>query len=138
MRSRHHFPISALVGLALVVAIDTGYPGALVVGYAAFLGTFVDLDHFLIARVRTGSWEPLGRALADPKMALVDQDDIFEHGDVGAWTRLASHAVITVVGAGALATVAPALAVVTVAVLAVHIGCDLAWDSWQRQAMKAE
>ncbi len=134
MRSRHHFPISALVGVVVVLGRETGYPAVLVVTYAALVGTFVDLDHFLIARVRTGSWKSLRRSLADPRMALFEQDAIFETGAVGAWTRLGSHVVITVVLSGALLRPAPGLAFLTAAVLGVHIGCDLAWDQWRRSA----
>lgn len=132
MRSRHHAPISVLVGVALVVALDTGYPWPLVVGYATLLGTVVDLDHFLIARVKTGSWEPLRRCLADPRLALFEQAKIFEDGDVGAWTRIGSHVVVTAVLVSSLTVLAPTLAVASAAVLAVHIGCDLAWDAWRR------
>lgn len=128
MRSSHHFVISALVGVALALAVETPLPAVALVGGAALLGTFVDLDHFLIARVRTGSWEPFVRCLRRPRMALLEQDGIFETGDVGARTRLVSHAVITVVLVGALATIVPSLALATGTVLAVHIACDVAWD----------
>jgi len=42
-----------------------------------------------------------------------------------------SHVVITAVLSAALAGLAPALAVVTATVLAVHIGCDVAWDQYR-------
>lgn len=133
MRSRHHFPISALVGVVLVLALGVDAPAGVVL-YAALLGTFVDLDHFLIARLRTGSWDSLLACLRDPKMALLDQSRIFETGDVGRWTRLGSHLVITATVGTLLALVAPTLALVSIVVLGVHIGCDLAWDTWRRQA----
>jgi hypothetical protein len=120
-----------LVGVALVLAVDTGYPVVLVVAYAGLVGTVVDLDHFFIARARTGSWAPLVRSLSDPRMALFEQDDIFESGDVGRWTRLGSHALVTVVLSGILLWVATSLAVVTAVVLGVHVCCDIVWDQWR-------
>ena len=131
MRSRHHFPISAVVGVVLALTVETPLPAPVLVLGAALLGTFVDLDHFLIARVRTGTWEPLVRCLRDPRMALLDQDAIFEVGDVGVWTRLASHAVITVALVAALSAASPPLALAAGIVLAVHVGCDVAWDAWR-------
>lgn len=140
MRSRHHFPISALVGVGLAAVVETELAWPLVVLYAAFVGTFVDLDHFLIARVRTGSWKSLVAAVRDPRMAFFEQSALFKAGDVGPWTRLVSHVLITGVLAGALvvaapmlAFVTPALALVTVVVLGVHVGCDLVWDYWRRR-----
>jgi hypothetical protein len=128
MRSRHHFPISLAVGLAAVATVPTPLPALAVVVGAGLLGTFVDLDHFLIARVRTGSWDPLRRCLADPRMALLEQDDIFEAGDVGSLARLVTHGLLTVGVVAGLWAVDPALALVAGVVLAVHIGCDVAWE----------
>jgi hypothetical protein len=137
MRSRHHFPISAVVGLALAAAVETGIPDLAVVVGAALLGTFVDLDHFLIARLRTGSWDPLRRCLRNPRMALFDQTEIFTRGDVGARTRLVSHLVIAGLLVGGLRGVTPGLAIVAGVVLAVHVCCDVAWDAWRGELWRS-
>jgi len=129
MYTRHHAGISALVGVALAVTVSTPLPAPLLVVGATLLGIFVDLDHFLIARVRTGDWEALVRCLRSPRIAFLDQDEIFQAGSVGAWPRLGTHVLVTAAVAGALAVVAPALAVAAGVVLAVHIGCDVAWDA---------
>ncbi|MFT4932951.1 MAG: hypothetical protein ACI91T_002854 [Natronomonas sp.] len=134
MRSRHHFPISVGVGLALAAVIDTPVPWVVTVAFAGLLGTFVDLDHFVIARVRTGSWDALTRCLADPRMALLDQDEIFDPGDVGSAARLATHVLITVALVALLAGPAPGLAVVAGVVLVVHILSDVAWDRWRSKS----
>ena len=136
MRSRHHAPISALVGVALAGTVASALPGLAVVGYATFIGTAIDLDHFLIARARTGSWEHARRCLADPRMALLDQAEIFERGEIGAWTRVGTHTVLAVSLTAVLAAVSPALAVVTAVVLAVHVGCDIVWDAWRRRTKR--
>lgn len=133
MRSRHHAPISALVGVALAGTVASTLPGPVVVGYATLAGTAIDLDHFLIARYRTGSWRHLRRCLADPRMALLDQAEIFERGEVGAWTRLGTHAVLIATLTAVLVAVSAALALVTAVVLVVHVGCDVAWDLWRRR-----
>jgi len=131
MRSRHHFPISLGVGVVLAATLQTPLPPLVLVAAAGLLGTAVDLDHFLIARLRTGSWEPLRRCLADPRMALLDQAGIFDEGDVGTVTRLGSHLAITVAVVLTLAAVARSLALAAAAVLATHIACDVAWDLWR-------
>jgi hypothetical protein len=130
MYSRHHAAISAVVGLALAAADVTSLAAVWLVAGAVLLGVFVDLDHFLIARLRTGSWEPLVRCLRNPRLALLDQDDIFATGAVGVWTRLVSHIVITVVLVAGLSVVDPALAVAAAAVLVAHILSDVVWDAW--------
>ena len=128
MYTRHHAGISALVGVALAVTVSTPLPAPLLVVGATLLGTFVDLDHFLIARVRTGDWNALVRCLRSPRVAFLDQDEIFEGDAVGAWPRLGTHVVITAALVTALAVVSHALALAAGLVLAVHIGCDVAWD----------
>lgn len=119
-----------MVGFGLAAVLQTKIQSFLLVAYLTALGTFVDLDHYVIARIRRGSWEPLRRSLGDPRMALFDQDAIFEDGDVGQWARLASHVLLTVALAGLLVSVSRPLAVASVTVLAIHIGCDIAWDRW--------
>jgi hypothetical protein len=131
MRSRHHFPVSLGVGAALAATVPTPLSPPALAAAAGLLGTAVDLDHFLIARARTGSWEPLRRCLADPRIALLDQAEIFDEGDVGTVTRLGSHLAITAAVVTALATVARSLALTAAAVLAAHIACDVAWDLWR-------
>jgi hypothetical protein len=101
---------------------------ALVVGYAAAVGVLVDLDHFLIARLNTGSWRAVRHGLADPRILFFDQTAIFEDGEVGSLHRLGSHLAITVVLVGGLLVVRPYLALVTVVVLVGHMVCDVLWD----------
>ncbi len=89
---------------------------------------FIDLDHFLIARFKTGTWNALRFCLVNPLAAFTDQDRIFDRGDVGALSRLLSHLLLTGVLVPTLALASLPLAVVTAAVLYVHIVTDVAWD----------
>lgn len=126
MHSKSHSVISAAVGAALAVAIGaTPIRAAFLVGYAALVGTAIDADHFLIARLRVGDWRNLRFAVANPRAAVLDQGRLFEEDDVGALSRLLSHALIGGLVVAGLALVHPFLALVTAVVLYVHVVCDL-------------
>ncbi|MFC4249302.1 hypothetical protein ACFOZ7_20620 [Natribaculum luteum] len=103
-------------------------PAFFLVAYAVAAGVLIDLDHFVIARIKTGSWDALRFCLENPRTALVDQDGIFERGDVGVLSRLLSHLVIVGVLAPVLALESTELAVLTAAVLYAHLVSDVVWD----------
>lgn len=129
MYSKSHLAISAVVGAALAVAADAA-PGraAFLVGYAALVGTAIDADHFLIARLRAGDWRHLRSAVANPRVALVEQDRLFDEGDVGPLTRLLSHALIGGLLVAALVPVDGFLALVSAVVIHAHVVADLVVD----------
>jgi len=132
MYSRSHLVVSVAIGGAL--AVWSGAPparAALLVGYAAVLGTAIDLDHFAIARLRAGDWRHLRFALANPRAAFVEQDRLFDPGDVGVLTRLTSHALIGGVVVAVLAPVDAFLALVSAVVVYGHVVCDLAVGLWK-------
>jgi hypothetical protein len=130
MYSKSHFGISAAVGAIVAVAVGTDpFRAAILVGYAAVLGTAIDLDHFLIARLRAGDWRHLRFAVGNPRAAFVDQDRLFDDGDVGALTRLLSHALVGGVVVVVLVPVDPFLALVSAVVLYVHVLADLAVEA---------
>ncbi len=99
-----------------------------VVAYGTAVGVCIDLDHFLIARAKTGGWDAVRFCLANPGAAVADQSRIFEPGDVGVLSRLTSHVVIAGVVVPALALVSVPLAILTGAVLYAHLLADLLWD----------
>lgn len=150
MYSRAHGTISLVVGLALValgvewatpvaVAAGAGWAGpAVVVAYATVVGVAIDFDHFLVARINTGSWRPLRYVLANPRRALADQSTIFRPTDLGPFDRLLSHAVI--VGAAVPATwwVDPELGLTTGVVLYAHVLADLVADVRQFEAVERD
>ncbi|MFU8870048.1 hypothetical protein [Natronococcus sp.] len=103
-------------------------PAAALVVYGTIVGVAIDLDHFVIARLETGTWDALRFCLADPIAAFTDQDGIFERGDVGALSRLLSHLLLAGIVVPALALESGSLALVTGAVLYVHVVTDVAWD----------
>ncbi|MGQ3412433.1 hypothetical protein ACT4ML_09230 [Natrinema sp. LN54] len=103
-------------------------PAAVVVAYGTAVGVFIDLDHFLIARFKTGDWDALRFCVANPGTAATDQSEIFDPGDVGVLSRLLSHVVIAGIAVPAIALASVPLAIVTGAVLYAHLLADLVWD----------
>ncbi|MXV63961.1 hypothetical protein GS429_18215 [Natronorubrum sp. JWXQ-INN-674] len=103
-------------------------PVPLVVAYGTAVGVLIDLDHFLIARYKTGSWGAVRFCLAHPAAAVADQRRIFEPGDVGVLSRLLSHLLLIGIAVPLLALSSASLAVVTGVVLYVHLVSDVAWD----------
>lgn len=138
--SKHHFLISLVVGLGAAALAPPAFAETLGLGqtvaavfvgaYATALGVLIDLDHFLLARVNTGSWRAVRYCLRHPRAVFVDQRSIFEDGDVGVLKRLLSHVVVGGVLVTALAVVLPYLAVVSAATLYAHLLADLVWDNW--------
>nr|WP_255682011.1 hypothetical protein [Natrinema sp. SYSU A 869] len=103
-------------------------PAAVVIAYGTAVGVFIDLDHFLIARFKTGRWDAVRFCLSNPRAAVADQSEIFEPGDVGVLSRLLSHVVIGGIVVPVIAAVSVPLAIVTGAVLYAHLLADLVWD----------
>lgn len=131
MYSKHHFLISVAVGAVVAAATSSAFPWWFLVGYAAVVGVGIDFDHFLVARVNTGEWTAVERCLRDPRIVFLDQNQIFETGDVGVLRRLFSHVVIVGVAVAVLAFVSPFLAAFTALVLYAHILSDLVWDLYE-------
>ncbi|RQG90382.1 hypothetical protein EA462_09540 [Natrarchaeobius halalkaliphilus] len=103
-------------------------PLGIVVAYGTAIGVFIDLDHFVIARLRTGDWNALRFCVTHPSAAVVDQDRLFDRGDVGLLSRLLSHLLITVAVVSVVAVESTPLGLITGVVLYVHIVTDVAWD----------
>jgi len=123
--------------VALVAGLTPGR-AALAVAYAGAAGTLIDLDHFLLARIRAGDWRALQVILRDPSLAVLHQDEIFAEGEVGTLRRLLSHVLLSGALVGAFALLASASvvavfwAILTAVVLYAHLLTDLAWDVWRR------
>nr|WP_193787533.1 hypothetical protein [Natronococcus amylolyticus] len=103
-------------------------PAAAIVVYGTIVGVAIDLDHFVIARFETGTWDALRFCLTNPVAAFTDQDRIFERGDVGALSRLLSHLLLAGLAVSGTALASAPLALVTGTVLYAHIVTDVAWD----------
>ncbi|WP_440766309.1 hypothetical protein [Natronorubrum sp. DTA7] len=122
-----------------VAVFGHSVPTPILVGYGTAVGVLVDLDHFLIARLKTGRWDAVRFCLANPASGVADQQRIFDAGDVGLLSRLASHLLIVGVAVPLLAVSSVSLAIITGVVLYVHILSDVLWDRWrlERQADEA-
>lgn len=112
-----------------VATVGVELRALLLVVYAAVVGVGIDLDHFLLARLNDGDWRAVRRCLADPRIVFLDQGRIFRTGEVGTLPRLLSHVLIIGALVGALAFVAPGLAVFTAVVLYLHVLADLYADN---------
>ncbi|WP_436347940.1 hypothetical protein [Natronorubrum sp. FCH18a] len=106
-------------------------PTPVLVVYGTAVGVFIDVDHLLIARFKTGTWDAVRFCLANPVAAVADQARIFGPGDVGVLSRLLSHLLIIGVVVPALALSSVSLAILTGIVLYVHLVCDVVWDIWR-------
>ncbi len=117
-----------IVLLPPITLFGYSIPAVVVIAYGTAVGVIIDLDHFLIARVKTGSWEAVRFCLSNPTATIADQSRIFEPGDVGVFSRLLSHIVIGGVAVPVIALASVPLAILTGVVLYVHLLADLVWD----------
>ena len=118
-------------GLSPVTAFGRPVPAPVVVAYGTAVGVLVDLDHFLIARLKTGRWDAVRFCLANPIAALADQRRIFDRGDVGVLSRLLSHLLLAGIVVPLVAVASVSLAIVTGVVLYVHLVTDVVWDIYR-------
>lgn len=133
MLSKHHLLLSLAAGTALLSVSPATYPWWFVLGLAAVIGVFIDLDHFLLARLARGDWRSTTRALRNPRLLLLDQTALFEEDTFWARQRLLSHAIVGSTIVGLLLGIATWLAVIAAVTLWVHIVADLIWDNYHRE-----
>lgn len=131
MYSKHHFLVSAAAGLAIAISVPSSYPAWAVVAYAAAIGVGIDFDHFLVSRINTGDWSALETCLRTPTLVFLDQDAIFEEGEIGELRRLLSHAVAIGLVVPLTWIADPFVGGLTAAVLYLHVLADLVWDVWR-------
>ncbi|WP_227353749.1 hypothetical protein [Haladaptatus salinisoli] len=132
MYSREHFVIGAAVSGLLLVPLSDRFSTpllAVLFTYGVLLSVFVDLDHFVLTRFRTGDWHHLRACLADPPAAFGDQDWVFEDIDDMEHERILSHVLLGGLLVGGLAVLSPAVAVFTAVVLYFHVLADLLRDN---------
>ena len=127
MQSFEHASLGAVAGAAALLVLRRSSSlasNALLWAYGMFLSVFIDLDHFVIARRKTGDWSHLRAAVAHPVRAFTRQKNVFPD----LWfpvERLLTH---TVIG-GALALlwlpVSGTVAVFTAVIVYVHLVADM-------------
>ncbi|WP_254536127.1 hypothetical protein [Halomarina litorea] len=128
MKSAEHATIGVVVstvGVALMRSRSLPRRAVLWV-YGVLLSVFIDLDHFVIARDRTGDWSILRRCLRDPVWAFTEQDEVFSdlEEDID-FERLVSHAVLGGLLTAGWYLVSPVVAVYTAVVLYFHVLADV-------------
>lgn len=130
MRSTDHARIGALVGWVAIVVLARARSlrtkFALWV-YGVLLSVFIDLDHFVVARLKTGSWSHLHRAATHPTWALTSTKEVFPDVSMKL-DRLASH---VIVGGALVLVLRPfdrLFATYTAIVLYAHLLADLLHD----------
>lgn len=133
MYSRVHAALSLVVGVALAAVAPSATSRATVVAVALVVGVGVDVDHFVIARLNTGSWRHLLDCIRHPRRLVLDQAGIFEVGDVYRAQRILSHNVIGGVGVGLAWVLDPFIALVVGVTLYVHVLTDLVDDVRSRE-----
>ena len=135
MKSPEHAAVGGVVG---TVAVATLFPTTPLATQAALwvagllFSVFVDLDHFLIARLMTGDWTNLRRAVSDLRVGFVDQEEVFaDLSDERALQRyrLLSHHLIGGVLVGASALVDARVSVLVAVLLYAHLLGDLVRDA---------
>ncbi|MDY6773589.1 MAG: hypothetical protein SVS85_00185 [Candidatus Nanohaloarchaea archaeon] len=133
MRALNHFIISALAAPLAVTAIYTGLtPPGFLFFYclAVAAGVLIDLDHFLLARWKTGSWEQLFKALESPYRTFTDEDSVMGEdmgGTVSPGDRIVSHLTVLMLVL-ALYLFQPRLSLLLVYTVSLHILADLFQD----------
>jgi hypothetical protein len=126
VKSSRHFLVSVAVGAGVVPFVDLHPVAVLAVAVGAGVG--IDVDHFLLARLNTGSWRALEAVLRDPALVVAGQDDIFEQTEVWRIQRLFSHVVIGTALVPPLYLVARPMGVVVGVALHAHLLADLFED----------
>jgi hypothetical protein len=96
--------------------------------YGVFLSVFIDLDHFVLARHKTGNWSWLFEALSHPKKAFSSPEWLFDDVQMRI-ERLLSHVVIGGTLTLLSLAIAPFVAVFTAVVVYTHLLCDLLRDA---------
>lgn len=134
MYSREHLAIGAVVSALLLVPLSRRFGVPLLVAlfvYGVLLSVFIDLDHFVLTRLETGSWRHLRACVANPRDAFGDQDWVFEDmKNTGLeHLRILSHVAIGGVLVGVLVVLWPPVAVFTAVVLYFHVLADLLRDN---------
>lgn len=133
MRSSEHAVVGAAVSLTGALALRDAYgpPAlALLVGYGLLLSVFIDLDHFVITRLRTGDWAHLRACLADPVWAFTAQEEVFAAvAEVMGYQRLLSHALLGGVLTVAGLAIGPGVGAFTAVVVYAHVLGDLFRES---------
>ena len=114
--------LSPIVALLSFESLQT--PEFLAVSvFGILLGTLIDLDHFVVARILHGNWNELKRALNSPMKIMKDNFSVREQR-IGNKNRFISH--LAILWAAQLTLfLDPSLGLFTVSMLGSHVIADL-------------
>lgn len=132
MKSGEHFLVSIpVVGAVLTVVSERYSPRQLAVlaVYGLGLGVLIDLDHFVLARLRVGDWRHVRHCLRNPKRVFFDQENLFRGTGKMANLRVLSHVILGGVLTALAACVSRPVAALTAMVLYFHVLADLLRDN---------
>ncbi len=132
MKSGEHFLLSVpVVGVVLATVSERYSCRQLTVlaVYGLGLGVLIDLDHFVLARLRVGDWRHLRNCLKNPERVFFDQENLFDGTGEMASPRILSHVILGGVLTALTACVSRPVALLTGAVLYVHVLADLLRDN---------
>ena len=126
MESIQHLKISVILSpiVALLSFESLQTPEFLAVSvFGILLGTLIDLDHFVVARILHGNWNELKRALNSPMKIMKDNFSVREQR-IGNKNRFISH--LAILWAAQLTLfLDPSLGLFTVSMLGSHVIADL-------------
>ncbi|AFK18725.1 hypothetical protein E6P09_08075 [Haloferax mediterranei ATCC 33500] len=130
MKSLEHAVVGGVVGAAAAVALHPPGSVALLVAVAVLISVFIDLDHFVIARVERGDWHNLRLAVTNPRVGILEQEKVFaDFGPDFNRKRLLSHHLIGGIAVGGLALSGTgSLAAFVAVVLYAHVIGDFLRD----------
>jgi hypothetical protein len=131
MKSGEHFLLSVPVVGAVLARTNERSPrrlAALTV-YGLGLGVLIDLDHFVLARLRVGDWRHLIDCFRHPTRVFTDQEHLFDGAGEMASLRILSHVVLGGVAVALARRVSRPVAALTGAVLYTHVLADLLRDN---------
>lgn len=132
MKSGEHFLLSVPVVGVVLATVSKRYSRRQLTVLAAYglgLGVLIDLDHFLLARLRVGDWRHVRECLKNPERVFFDQENLFEGTGGMASLRILSHVVLGGVLTALSALVSRPVALLTASVLYIHVLADLLRDN---------
>ncbi len=131
MKSGEHFLLSVPVVGYVLGRMDERSPRRLAAfaAYGLGLGVLIDLDHFVLARLRVGDWRHLVTCLRNPKRVFTDQEHLFDGTGGMASLRVLSHVLVGGVLVTLARRVSRPVGTLTAAVLYMHVLADLLRDN---------
>jgi hypothetical protein len=135
VESYEHLLVSSVASPAAAWHLFGGagpvFAGMTLLGVAA--GVLIDLDHFLVQRLRDGDWNHLRAALSSPLEVGTDNQSVLED-PIPNWSRYLSHFIVLATVPAALHVLWAPLGAFLYLILGLHIACDI-YRSWRKGSL---